>query len=83
MVQRRLSILKNFSQDILDKAEQAARIERLEIAGVDIIQDITTGEYYILEVNRAPQIATGACNDEKMIAYSEMVAEYLSSDKSL
>lgn len=75
--------VRDFPQDILDKAEQAARIERLEIAGVDIIQDITTGEYYVLEVNRAPQIATGACNDEKMIAYSEMVADYLSTNESL
>lgn len=33
---------------------QAARLLRLQIAGVDIVQDNQSGKYYILEVNRSP-----------------------------
>lgn len=73
--------LKDIPRHVIQIAEQAAKAERLEVAGVDLIQDTTTGEYYILEVNRAPQIATGLCNDEKMLAYSTMIAEYLATGK--
>lgn len=41
--------------DILKVAVLSTQILDLDIAGVDIIQDSNTREYYILEVNAAPQ----------------------------
>lgn len=43
--------------DVLDMAIKSAQILDLDMAGVDIIQDINTKEYYIMEVNAAPQFA--------------------------
>ena len=36
-------------------AIKSAQILDLDMAGVDIIQDINTKKYYIMEVNAAPQ----------------------------
>jgi len=41
--------------DVLDMAIKSAQILDLDMAGVDIIQDINTKKYYIMEVNAAPQ----------------------------
>lgn len=43
----------------------AARALDIKIAGADIIQDSSTGELTVLEVNRTPQLATGAFINEK------------------
>jgi RimK family alpha-L-glutamate ligase len=42
--------------DILELAVKSTQVLDLDIAGVDIIQDINTGKYYIMEVNSAPQL---------------------------
>ncbi len=62
---------------ILEASIQAAKIERLEVAGVDIVVSAKTNSHYFLEVNRAPQIPTGAFANEKMAAYANMIKEYL------
>lgn len=41
--------------DVLDMAIKSAQILDLDMAGVDIIQDVNTKKYYIMEVNAAPQ----------------------------
>jgi len=67
--------------DLSPKAQadvvSAARIESLEVAGVDIIFDKKTAKHYLLEVNRAPQIYTGAFVEEKTAAYAKMISERL------
>lgn len=50
--------------------------EGLQVAGVDIIFD-QEGNYYILEINRAPQISTGAYVDNKIKEYANMIEELL------
>lgn len=52
----------------------AAKLFKLQIAGVDIVQDKITKLWYCLEVNQSPQIYTGAFIEEKQIA----IAKYLS-----
>ncbi len=54
---------------------RVAEIDQLAIAGVDLIQNKETGEYLILEVNRAPQIATGSYTEEKIAAYATALKE--------
>ena len=56
-------------------AIQAAALDKLQIAGVDVIVDKRTKTPYILEVNRAPQIGTGAFIDEKLTAYADALQE--------
>jgi len=55
----------------------AAQLESLQVAGVDVVIDKVTGDHYFLEVNRAPQLATGAFVDEKLSAYADMVSRFL------
>lgn len=49
-------------------ALHAAWVLSLEVAGVDILQDNQTGEWYCIEVNNSPQLVGGAFVDEKMQA---------------
>ncbi len=69
--------LSTINKKILADAVAAARLEKLEIAGVDIIVDDRTGKHYILEVNRAPQLPTGAFAPKKMRAYANAIQELL------
>ncbi len=71
--------LSDLSDQMIKDAETAAKLERLQVAGVDLIINEQTGEHFILEVNRAPQVATGAFNDEKMDAYAAGIQELLDS----
>lgn len=57
--------LDEVSPEILSMAKRAAESLDIVIAGADVIQDDETGEFYVLEVNRTPQLATGKLVDEK------------------
>ncbi len=65
--------LEQVNEKILDDSVRAARAEKLEVAGVDIIINSDTGEHYILEVNQAPQISSGSFVEEKTAKYVEML----------
>jgi len=41
--------------DIKEMAEKACRALGVEVAGVDLVRDNTTGKVYVIEVNEAPQ----------------------------
>jgi glutathione synthase/RimK-type ligase-like ATP-grasp enzyme len=43
-----------------------ARLLRREITGVDMIKHRETGEFYLLEINNMPQMATGSLVDQKL-----------------
>jgi glutathione synthase/RimK-type ligase-like ATP-grasp enzyme len=55
-----------------DLAVRAANCLDRQIAGVDIVQDINNGKWYVLEANNDPQIRTGSFVEEK----AKMVAKY-------
>lgn len=67
--------LDQFSEEVKADVIKAARLENLEVAGVDIMFDLTTGKHYVVEVNSSPQLASGAAPERKMAAY----ANYLKS----
>jgi glutathione synthase/RimK-type ligase-like ATP-grasp enzyme len=67
--------LKTLNPHMIAIAERAALVEKLEVAGVDMIQDKATGTVAILEANRAPQLGTGAFVDEKIQAYVDLLTE--------
>lgn len=64
---------ESFSDEINRDIIKAAEVEKLEVAGVDIIFDKISGNHYFLEVNRAPQLSTGSFVDEKSTAYAELI----------
>lgn len=67
--------IETVSEEVIKLARDAAALDGLQVSGVDLIQDLDTGEYYILEVNRAPQITTGGFVDEKMAEYAKALQE--------
>lgn len=72
--------LGDLDSQILEEAKKAAQLEKLEVAGVDIIIDKASQKTYILEVNRAPQLPTGAFAQEKMEVYAGMIKELLNAE---
>jgi ribosomal protein S6--L-glutamate ligase len=63
----------NFSHQVRTDIIKSAQVEGLQVAGVDIMFDNRTGKHYFLEVNRAPQIGTGAFANQKIAAYARMI----------
>lgn len=61
-----LSTIPRDAQDAVIRA--ATVLDRDEFAGVDLMFNSETGQYYILEVNQTPQIENGAEIDKKMTA---------------
>jgi glutathione synthase/RimK-type ligase-like ATP-grasp enzyme len=69
--------LETISKEVLSLAKRAAAIDRLSVAGVDLIEDKKSGKWMVLEVNISPQLITGEFAEEKIEAYAEMIEETL------
>ncbi len=69
--------INTISKRIIDTAVRAAQITKLEVAGIDVIIDSNTQEFYVLEVNNAPQISSGSFTEEKAAHYTEMIRNLL------
>lgn len=69
-----LAELNAIPTKLVNDAVAAAKLLKLQIAGVDLVQDKQTKLWYCLEVNRAPQIYSGSFTQQKQAA----VARYLS-----
>ncbi len=65
--------LENLDPEILELAVAATRSLNIKIAGADILQDKDTGTYSVLEVNRTPQLASGAFVEAKTAVLKELV----------
>ncbi len=55
----------------------AATVMGRDVAGIDMVQDSASGEWYCFEVNDGPQIATGAFIQEKQQAFAEYLQREL------
>lgn len=64
-------------KEVISLVKRAAAVDRLSVAGVDLIEDKETGEWMVLEVNISPQLITGEFADEKIEAYAKMIEEIL------
>lgn len=64
-------------EGVLELAVRAAICMNRQIAGADIIQHRATGEWYVLEVNNAPQIRSGAYVEEKINEFVRFIEERL------
>lgn len=47
--------LKEMPADVAETAEKAAKVLGVEVAGTDLVREVSTGKVYIVEVNEAPQ----------------------------
>ena len=57
--------LDDVNPRIIELSIAASKALGIKIAGADIMQDDKTSEYTVLEVNRTPQLVSGAFTDEK------------------
>ena len=65
--------LNNLAPEILDLSVRAAKSLGIEVAGADVLMDKETGKYYMLEVNRTPQMVTGGFYDKKFEALKDFI----------
>lgn len=73
--------ISEISEEILTASIKAAKaVGREEFAGVDVIVNNQTGAFYILEVNKTPQIETGTNVEPKIEALTKYLAESLCSN---
>ncbi len=70
-----LASTDDIPETVIDDARKITRSLNMTIAGVDVIQDVNTKEYYFLEVNSQPQLQTGAFVEKK----AELLSELFSS----
>lgn len=59
--------------DVCRLATWAAKVMHRQVAGVDLIQDKQTGEWFVLEVNTAPQIRSGTFVEAKSRAFAKFI----------
>lgn len=67
--------VNSIDPEVLDVCVRAANAAKLQVAGVDVVQNIDTGEYYLFEINNAPQISSGSFMEQKAEVYAAMVRE--------
>ena len=67
--------IEQIDAEIISVCVEAARLTKLQVAGVDIMKDTRTGEFYLLEINNAPQISSGSFVEEKSHEYAKMVKD--------
>jgi len=58
-------------QKVIDDSIALAKLLRREVTGVDMVCHKETGEYYFLEANNMPQLATGSNVPAKLTALDE------------
>lgn len=57
--------IDSLPKEVIEQAHAIAQHFKMTIAGVDVLQDKNTGEFYFLEVNDQPQLISGAFIDTK------------------
>ena len=72
---------KQFKPQVMEDALKAAKIRQRQLAGVDVILDKNSGRHYILEVNKVPQIITGAYVEQKIEAFNRFIKDQLAGRK--
>lgn len=63
--------IESVPKPVKELAERAAAVCELAVSGVDVMEDSTTGNLYILEANQGSQIVTGAYTKSNMRAFDD------------
>lgn len=73
--------LDQIPAEMIEIAKNAAHaVRRNTYCGVDIMQHQDTGAYYVLEVNKTPQMETGSNTNEKITALTDYFAKKLGEE---
>ena len=64
---------ETFPEKIVAESRTAIKSLGMTVAGVDVLYDAATGEYYFLEINSQPQLMSGAFVDEKAALLGEFL----------
>lgn len=67
--------IEQLDTSIVQIAITAAKALDIKIAGADIIMNKNTHEYSVLEINRTPQLATGAFPEAKVAALKRLISQ--------
>ncbi|TVZ75519.1 RimK family alpha-L-glutamate ligase [Streptomyces sp. BK340] len=62
--------VETFDTEALEMTVRAAELMGCEVAGVNVVQDRETRQWYLLEVSSSPAIGSGAFAEEKTRAFS-------------
>ena len=65
------------SAEMRQIAVKAAKVRKLEVAGVDILIDEITGELWLLEVNRCPAFTYDPKASPELAAMADFLADEL------
>ena len=68
--------------EVVQHSVRAADLLKLQVAGVDIMFNSITNQWYFLEVNNAPQVSSGSFTQEKLVKYSDMIRSLLQEGSS-
>jgi glutathione synthase/RimK-type ligase-like ATP-grasp enzyme len=69
--------MTDIDPEVAELAVRGAMCMERGIAGVDLVQDKNTKEWYILEVNSSPQLRTGAYIEKKAIEFARFIDKEL------
>jgi glutathione synthase/RimK-type ligase-like ATP-grasp enzyme len=69
-VNAHLLTVTDIPSEVHNLAIRAAKTMDRQVAGVDVIRDGQSGEWFVLEVNTAPQIRSGSFIEEKKQAFA-------------
>jgi glutathione synthase/RimK-type ligase-like ATP-grasp enzyme len=72
-INARLVEVDKLDSSVKNMAVLATKVMNRQVAGVDLIQDKVTKQWYVLEVNSAPQLRSGSFIDEKRKAFAKFI----------
>lgn len=71
-------LVEELPPTVIEGAKRISRAIGVDLAGVDVIKNNQTGDYFYLEINFQPQIISGALISDKMIGFERLLEELLS-----
>ncbi|NLA43091.1 hypothetical protein GX865_02975 [Candidatus Saccharibacteria bacterium] len=69
--------INQIDSQVLSVCVKASDATKLQVAGVDVVYNLDTGKFLLLEINNAPQVSSGVFIDEKVDVYIDMIRDLL------
>lgn len=69
-----LVLVDELPASVVEDSIRLSKLLRREVTGVDMIRHRETGEFFLLEINNMPQMATGSYVSEKLTALDDYLA---------
>lgn len=69
--------IEEIASEVREACIKVAELTKLQVAGVDVMYDLRNKDFFLIEVNNAPQISSGSFVRIKSIAYANMIVSML------